>query len=590
MFQIVSSTRIKFAVAILVFTGAAESVCAIDISVGPPQTIYTTSQRRAGGAAWPDGSIGVISNGNGTYDFYAANSSKITLTTGTLGNPAGSKKKVSITGVPKRAFTYLAGGPVFEDPYSGARLMMYHAEIGGAGQSFYSMLGMAVSTDPNGQVFRDLGIVIKPNRASGQAEVGGGSFAVRNGYLNVYYTDFLTDGSRVSVAVARAPMAELMTNALLGRSTTFNKYYNGNWSESGIHGKASPLEIGNPPNVWLGVSHNDYLNQLVMVSTQWSTDGGDLYFTSSPDGINWSPRQPVALDPGEQYYPTVIGTGSNPMHSGQSFYVYYTDSQKGAFSRWSDAQLRRREITINGPPLATGASNVANSLGYTGEWVPVGNYQDEFQSGAPADGWRYAWNPKGKAGRSADYAPLRWSDAIQAYNTTGSATPTPNPKTHPDDFLALTSLGGHPGRSKYMPIAGYTVRDDDGEGFYRLADTSIQLAAAQTAAKDDSLQVRVYVNDSLIGAPQIVAKNGALTSFDRLLGALNVGDTVWVLVDALKNNNNDAFTNFNFSLEKLAYTAQNFVAAAQLSQITVPEPNAAALILALLVIPRRRRR
>ena len=53
------------------------------------------------------------------------------VTTGTLTNPGGSKKSVSITGVPKKAFNYLAGGPVFEDPYSGARLMVYHAEVHG---------------------------------------------------------------------------------------------------------------------------------------------------------------------------------------------------------------------------------------------------------------------------------------------------------------------------------------------------------------------------------------------------------------------------------------------------------------------------
>src|SRR4029079_13031755 len=143
--------------------------------------------------------------------------------------------------------------------------------------------------------------------------------------------DWLADGSTAEVAVARAPMAELMTNALTGRSTAFNKYSNGGWSEAGLGGKAAYLETVNPANSWLSVSYNDHLGQLVLVSSQWSGDGGDLYYATSPDGVNWAPRRPLAVDSGEQFYPTIIGTGADPTHSGQSFYVYYTDSQKGAW-------------------------------------------------------------------------------------------------------------------------------------------------------------------------------------------------------------------------------------------------------------------
>lgn len=585
-----SSTHVRYLIVVALSIGTAKSACAVNISVGSPQIIYTKSQRNAGGAAWPDGSFGVISRGNGTYDFYAANSSRTTLTTGPLSNPAATKRSVSITGVPRGSFSYLAGGPVYVDPYSGARLMIYHAEKGGAGNSFYSMLGMAVSTDPNGQVFRDLGVIIQPNRLGGQAEVGGGSFAIVNGYLNVYYSDFLNDGGWASVAVARAPMAELMSNALLGRSTAFNKYYDGNWSEPGIHGRASSLEASTPANLWLGMTYNDYLNRLMMVSAQWAPGGVDLYLSSSADGINWSPRQPVALDSGEQYYPTIIGKGASPLHSGQSFYVYYTDSQRGAFSRWTDAQLRRREITINEPGIADNARLGGGAPGYTADWVSVSNYQDDFQVGTPAAGWRYAWNPKGKVGASSAYTGLRWSEAAQGYNTTGGATTKPNPKTHPDDYLALTSFGGHPGSSKYMPMAGYTIQLDDGAGYYRIADSSIQLARAQIATKDDSLQVRVYVNDTQIGTPLAVPKNGMLTSFDRILGALHVGDTVWVMIDPLKNNNNDAFKNFNFSLEKLVYSTQQLIASSQFVEATVPEPGTAAFLLLMFALPHRRRK
>src|SRR5262249_12966096 len=155
-------------------------------------------------------------------------------------------------------------------------------------------------------------------------------------------------------AVARASMVDIMTNALSGRSTSFTKYYNGGWTEPGLGGKAAYLETSNAANSWLSVSYNDYLNQVVLVSSQWSGDGGDLYYATSSDGVNFSPRQPLAVDPGEQFYPTIIGSGADPTHSGQSFYVYYTDSQKGQWGRWKDAQLRRRTLTITSPGNSTG--------------------------------------------------------------------------------------------------------------------------------------------------------------------------------------------------------------------------------------------
>src|SRR4051812_8207822 len=260
--------------------GAAD---AVEFSIGDAAIVYSKSQRKsAGGSNWPDGSFGVVSNGNGTYDFYGANSSDSVLTTGTLDNPGATKQSVSIVGIPNKTFSYVAGGPIFEDPYSGARLMIYHAEDGGKGKTFYSMLGMAIATD--GRTFRDLGLIIKPTLTSGQAEVGGGSFAIVNGYMNVYYTDWTADRNINFVSAARAPMSEVISNAVAGHSTAFNKYYNGAWSESGLGGKSSYLETGNPANSWLGVSYNEYINQVVMVSSQWSSDGGDLYITTSPDG------------------------------------------------------------------------------------------------------------------------------------------------------------------------------------------------------------------------------------------------------------------------------------------------------------------
>ncbi len=586
---------------------AAGSAQAVYFSVGSKETIYTTSQRKSKKlATWPDGNIGIVSNGNGTFDFYGANGGKPAKTTGTLTDPGKSKKSVSITGLPKKTFDYVSGGPIYRDPASGAKIMVYHAEKHGkSAKDYYSVLGLAVSTDAAGVTFRDLGTVIEPNLQSGLTEIGGGSFAVVDNHLNIYYRDWHIGGGTAETAVARAPISELVSNALNGRGTAFNKYYNGSWSQPGIGGKASALELYNPWNNWSSVSYNDYLNQVVMVSAANTASQTDLFITTSQDGINWAPRQMLVADAGEQFYPTMIGTGSDPTHTGKSFYVYYTDSKKGSWNRWKDAQLVRREITLD--PLAP----VPNPLALTSptaplppppsappqtDWAAVSDYRDDFQIGSPAAGWKYAWNPTGTLGNASAFASLSWSNTAQAYNTTGGVTNVPGTKTHPDDYLTLTaSGGGHPGQPKYMPIAGYTIQAEDGAGLYRLADTSISKIDGVLSSLEDGLNVQVYVNDSLIGSTSSVLTNGLLANFDRYLGQLNVGDTVWVMVDPLVNQYYDSFTNFDFAIQKsvpiIEATTQSLATSSSMSIGTVPEPSSATLlVLAMLGCwPRRRK-
>ncbi len=568
----------------------ADVARAIDFVVGPEEVIYTKSQRSSLKLkTWPDGNLGVIANGDGTYDFYAANGPKPVMTTGTLTNPGTWKQSVTISNLPSKTFDYVSGGPVYQDPTSGARLMIYHAEKHGkSSKDFYSVLGLAVSTDTAGLAFRDLGTIVEPNLATGRTEVGGGSFAIVDDHLHVYYRDWFPNYSTSELAVARAPIGQLISNALSGYGTAFSKYFNGGWSEPGIGGKSSALEIGNPSNSWLSVSYNDYLDQLVMVNTQWETGGGDLYLSTSSDGINWAPRQIFARAPGEQFYPTVIGTGPNPTHTGESFYVYYTDSQKGAWSRWSDAELVRRMVRIDSPGAAGEPSGTQEPKL---NWISISGYQSNFQGGAPADGWTYAWNPKGKVGKSSGYVSLQWSEAEQVYNTTGGITQAPGPKSHNDDYLNLAFYSGHPGNKKYLPMVGYTIQTDDGAGYYRIADSLIYMPNYSLIPKEDGLGVLVYVNDRQIGPSQGVSENGWLANFDRELGQLSVGDTIWVMIDPLKNQLDDSFRAFDFSIQKWDFAMPQSTMMSQFqASAAVPEPSGIALCLVGLAIIRHRRR
>jgi hypothetical protein len=579
--------------------GVESTFAAPMYSVGAKETVYSASKRKGKASSWPDGNFGVLPNNDGTYTFYAANSSKIKVTTGTLTDPA--KKSVGtakIYNVPKKTYDYVAGGPIYQDPNSGAKIMVYHAEIHKGGK-YSSVLGLAASVDPKGLSFYDLGPIITPNVPALQApfsvDVGGGSFAIKDGFFNVYYRDYMTDGSSAQLAVARASLDTLVADALGGRQTAFTKYHNGSWSQPGVGGLASPLEVSNKANWWSGVSYNDYLDQFVLVTSEWQAGGtgADLYMITSQDGVNWTDRQAIAIDSGEQMYPSLIGTGPNPQVTGQSFYVYYTDGP-----RWSNAQLARRLITLDPsvPPVLPPPGPGPNPNPVPGpdptpepvpmEWARISDFKEEFQAGGPAAGWKYVWSSTGKLGDASKFTPLVWSESAQAYNTTGAATMAPNPKAHNDDFLLLAADWGHPGKPKYMPIVGYTIQAEDGSGEYRLTESSIQKTDALTSSGEDGLGVLVYLNNTLLGSAATVGTNGLLTNFDRNLGTLNIGDTIWVAIDPLKSQSYDAFANFDFSLEKLVpVSLEGGMAAMSMSLMVsaVPEPSS-ALLLAMAIV------
>ena len=549
----------------LLALSTAVTQAALVYNVGQTEVIYTASQRRNKGLDyWVDGNLGVVPIGNGQYHFYGANGPTPVRTTGTLADPAQSRSNVSITGLPSNYFNYVAGGPTYFDATTGARLMIYHAERhASSGQDYYSVLGMAISTDSQGLNFRDLGVIVEPDVPMAQRphsiEVGGGSFAVMNGEMYVYYRDYLEGGGSSELAVAKAPVSTILANAMSNQGTSFTKYYNGGWTQPGVGGRSSALEVGNPGNAWSAVSYNDYLGGLIMMTSDWadSTGNNNLFMSTSMDGVNWSQRQAVVTDAGEQMYPTLIGTGPDPTHTGQSFYAYYTDSATGGWNRWNDAKLVRRQITLNNgsttpppdpEPTPTPAANV------------VADFRSDFQAGAPGQGWKYMWNSNGKLGDASKYASLQWSSAEGVYNTTGGVTRVWNGKSHNDDYLMLGADSGHPGRPGYYAITGYTIQADDGAGLYSLIGSSIMKSDTVKTGDEDGLDLLLYINNTKLGALQSVSTTGSLLSFDRDLGQLAIGDTVYVMIGAGKNQNFDLFKSFDFSLQRT-------------SMVTIPPTN-----------------
>lgn len=571
-----------FAILLLV-VGATSTFAGPILAVGDREVIYTTSQRRNLGLNfWPDGNMGVAAAGNGQIHFYAANSSSSVRTTGSLTSPGASKQNVNIYG--SSGYNYLAGGPIYQDPATGTRLMVYHAEVhGGSAQQYYTTLGLAVATDSSGLNFQDLGAIVRPNlpqTLNTSIDIGGGSITAFNGDLYIHYRDFMANGSVNQLAVARAPLSQVISNAMSRQGTQFTKYYNGAWSQPGLGGLSSHLETGNRNNGWTSVTYNDYLNQFVMATTeQYGNDRGDLYFVGSVDGVNWGPRVPIALDVGEQFYPSLVGMGPDPARTGQSFYVYYTDSQAGMWNRWNDALLVRRQITFDpaapAPPPAPAPS---------GNWTSVGSFAGDFQSGAPAAGWKYLWAATGKTGNASTYQPLKWSGAVGAYNTTGGATQVwSGGKGHVDDYLSLGAAGGHPGQPNYNIISAYTIQPDDGAGLYRIANSSIMKTDSTVSAGEDGLSLAVYVNNAIIGSSMTVPTTGASLNFDRELGQLAIGDTIYVSLGAGANQNYDSFKNFDFTIQR--YATGSAVAPPPGSNPVVTPPVVTPPVVAPPVVP-----
>jgi hypothetical protein len=606
------------ALLLIVAVGASNAAAqTVDFSIGSKEVIYSKKQRGSKKlSTWPDGSFGVLNNGNGTYSFYGANGTSPVRTTGTLENPGTAKQSVKIHNLPSKTFNYVSGGPMFVDPDSGKKLMLYHAEKHGkSAKDYFSVLGLAAAFDDSGLNFWDLGTIIEPNISKSQApfsvDIGGGSFVLKDGYLNVYYRDYMIDGSSAELAVARTSLSDLMTNIATEQEISFSKYYNGDWTEPGRGGRASALEVGNPANMWSSVSYNNHIDKMVMVSAQWTPTFADLYLATSSDGINWSPRQALDVSPSEQFYPTIVGIGDNPNESDKAFWVYYTDSKKGAWNRWKDAALVRMPVVFDdvgspGDPIPDPNPDPPTDP-VEFDWNRVSDYRDDLQGGMPADGWRYAWNPTATLGDSTKFVDLKWSELEGVYNTTGGATTVPEKykkkrkwytTTHPDDYLHLQLDGeGHPGNPGFMPVIGYTIQEEDGDGLYRITESMISKIDGIASKYEDGLQLQVYVNDTPLGASTSVLMNGALASFNRELGELNVGDTIWLAISGLGSQLNDAFTNLDFSIERgveLEMMALMAEGGGGIMGAAVPEP--ASLVMLLTVVygyavrrPRRNR-
>lgn len=342
--------------------------------VSDMETLVTTAQRQAQGLNyWPDGGIGVVKSAN-SFIFMAANDGNSARTGGTLANPIATQvaSAIMIQNL-KTNYDYIAGGYIYQSTNNTTWLMMYHTErwLNGMPYNFWSSIGMAKSTD-QGQSWTDLGEIIQLGQAFGSTgtyDTGGGSFAINNGYLYVYFADYSASGTYIPLAVARAPIAEIEAAANTNGVAMFYKYYSGNWTQPGLGGASSSIagSVSPTPTGWWGsVAYNSYLNKYILIYvSNWN-----LYMTTSTDGLNWSGSTVIVNTSAEEFYPTILGLDGNARTTAEQFYVYYTCSVTGGWNRWSDAVLARRMVSLSGawptpPSITAQPTNITVNSGQT---------------------------------------------------------------------------------------------------------------------------------------------------------------------------------------------------------------------------------
>jgi hypothetical protein len=375
-----SSSGLRRSFAILALAGMS-LVCggasAPELEVGPPVTILSAEDLRQAGLLFPDGSLGVLRRSDGGYTMFGAGVSVAGLGPGPQVVPpgtyrfegdldhlrpdrgAGYPKALVVAGARQRSpdgsdfdRDYAGGGPVYTVDGGKALLQIYHGEhrcASDRGLPAWGGLGMAISRD-GGKSFAKLGEIIEPHIswkafcASGRP---GGMWAdgtmveadaegrpsASGGYRYLVFAEHNDLWGRGELSIARVSKGDFLATIRLGRAPKFLKYYNPSgapgpvgrfFSEPAIGGRSTPVYtvpgfLGEP-----GVSYLSSGDKFALV---YEINLKRIEFSASQSLFRWPESSPVVtLSPSDSdrlYYPTAVGTGSDPMVLGRQFDVFY---------------------------------------------------------------------------------------------------------------------------------------------------------------------------------------------------------------------------------------------------------------------------
>ncbi len=168
----------------------------------------------------------------------------------------------------------------------------------------------------------------------------------------------------------------------------------------------------------------------------------------------------------------------------------------------------------------------------------VAAYRADFQPERPRQGWRYYWNAGGSVGDTNAYFELHWRN--------GRYQPSDlYPDPGPAGYLRLEKIGGHPGRSstRIAPdgqelaaaaVISFTVRD---AGAYVLTNSFI---LRHDGGRGGDVRMQTFVNGRKVGEDLHCDSREGI-SFDRSLGVLSAGSTIYVCVSPNGADTYDSF-------------------------------------------------
>jgi hypothetical protein len=373
-----TAKKLFVTIAVSISACGAREAQAETFKVSAPVPILTTKQMTTMGIYYPDGAIGVLRKGNGTYNIFGAGGSLGGIGPGVTIEPPGTYKfggslanfapSQLSGGFPTPSLQwgrvqpspdgsdfdrdYAGGGPTYLFDIGGPTLLqIYHGEYHynyPASLPFYGGSGMAVSTN-DGASFTKIGEFLSPHLT--QAEflalgTGGGlpvdGFMIQadiNGnpvkegghqHGDVYYYDIFTDRTSATdagFAIARVKETDLIEAVAMHKAPPFKKYYapGGGFTEPGLGGAPTFIVTQNPDFIaWPQAIYCSHLNKFFLF---YQTNQNSVQVRTSTNLMTWSSPTTLISSANvanlKTYYPTAVGTGIDPSILANQFYVYF---------------------------------------------------------------------------------------------------------------------------------------------------------------------------------------------------------------------------------------------------------------------------
>jgi len=101
--------------------------------------------------------------------------------------------------------------------------------------------------------------------------------------------------------VARAKVTDVVAAAKNGTVSAWNKYFNGGWTEPGMHGDRDAIAVAGICHTQAAYSTYDKKYYLVMTSMNWSGVNTYIKLYQSDDCVTWKFYQVIADERGDAY-------------------------------------------------------------------------------------------------------------------------------------------------------------------------------------------------------------------------------------------------------------------------------------------------